>query len=118
MTIKRKTYYTDGALPVTVREVLHRWMQAVHVVNKRTEIAQDYISTILTNTAVCLVVVFFRSVSFLRQTLSSLKHPDKTHSAFMQNHKNKQVVLHCRELPFDKLPAQSRHYCRPTPKVW
>jgi len=59
MMIKRKTYNTNGALPVTIREILHRWMQAVHVVNQRTEITQDYIATILTNTAVCIMIVFF-----------------------------------------------------------
>jgi len=70
---ERRTHNTDGAFPVTMWQGLHRWMQAVHVVNQSTEITQDHITTVFTNTAVCLVVIFFGSVSFLWQTFSSLK---------------------------------------------
>jgi len=70
---ERKTYNADGALPVAVRQVLHRWKQAVHVINKRTEVTEDHVTAIFANATESLVVIFLRTVTFLRQTFSGLK---------------------------------------------
>jgi len=54
---KHRAYHTDRTLPVAVRKILHGRMQAVHVIHKRTEVTQDHIAAVLTDTAERIMII-------------------------------------------------------------